>query len=231
MKTKIIEFATDKEFINLPKPAKSYIPEWFKKAERFVGGKPFINNSEKGGKTIKLCTPFLDTFTSGYIAELWQDVLVSKTSDGIHIDWNINELNVADVRNTNQAQGMPIPNEYDEQHFIWKFPFCFKTPPGYSVLVTHPFNRLDLPFTTLTGIIDADDVISTGNLPFLMKKNFEGIIPAGTPIAQFLPFKREDWKTKESKELILLGNKEAFFAARVLFGYYKNSIWKKKNYN
>ena len=228
MKTKIIEFATALEFINLPKPARAYIPEWYRKAEKFIKDKPFIGNG--GNKTVKNCIPFLDAYTSGYIAELWQDILVTKTSEGLHIDWNL-EPNVAGTRPSLITPGMPISNEYDEQHFIWHFPFYFRTPPGYSVLVTHPFNRLELPFTTLTGVVDADMVVSKGNLPFFLKKDFEGIIPMGTPIAQFLPFKREDWKTQESKDIIELGKIQNFFSMRVIYGYYKKNVWAKKNYN
>jgi len=32
-------------------------------------------------------------------------------------------------------------------------------PAGYSLLITHPFNRHDLPFVTLTGLVDADSLL------------------------------------------------------------------------
>ena len=42
--------------------------------------------------------------------------------------------------------------------FIIKFNnfWTVEPPPGYSLLVTHPMNRPELPFTTLTGLVDAD---------------------------------------------------------------------------
>ena len=65
---------------------------------------------------------------------------------------------------------------------------------GYSLLVTHPLNRFDLPFVSLSGIVDADITMTHGRIPFFIKKGFSGVIEAGTPILQVLPFKRDDWE-------------------------------------
>ena len=37
-----------------------------------------------------------------------------------------------------------------------------------------------------------------GNVPFFIKSGFEGVIPAGTPIAQLIPIKREKWVYAQS---------------------------------
>jgi hypothetical protein len=67
------------------------------------------------------------------------------------------------------------------------------------VLITSPLNRLDLPFRSLTAVIDADvfyhilpdPMQGGGNYPFYLNRGFEGIIPIGTPMCQYIPFKRE----------------------------------------
>jgi hypothetical protein len=46
----------------------------------------------------------------------------------------------------------------DSDRFLIKFHnlWIIEAPDGYAVLFTHPFNRFDLPFTTLTGLVDCD---------------------------------------------------------------------------
>lgn len=233
MTKKLIEFATDMPYLELPKPARRTVPDWYKKAEKFIGGKQILNNqSVTGSKTIKVCMPFFDTLTAGYVVELAQDVQVSRGPMGETIlGWGVAEIPVAEQRPIEIMQGYPIPDSFAEEAFAWKFDYCYKTPVGYSVLVTHPLNRYDVPFITLSGITDADNVVNKGNLPFLIKKDFEGIIPAGTPIAQLIPFKRDNWQSKENKDLIAEGKKNNFLSRRTAFGWYKRTQWSRKNYS
>ena len=60
-----------------------------------------------------------------------------------------------DFHHASQVAGTPF---FDEDQFIIKFNnfSTIELPPGYSLLVTHPINREDLPFTTLTGLVDVD---------------------------------------------------------------------------
>jgi hypothetical protein len=79
-------------------------------------------------------------------------------------------------------------------------PWAIKTPPGYSVLFTQPFHR-ESSFTILPGIVDTDTYSAAVNFPFVLNDiNFEGLIPAGTPIAQAIPFLREDWQMSIGKQ-------------------------------
>jgi hypothetical protein len=44
-------------------------------------------------------------------------------------------------------------------------------------------------------VVDTDTYTSPVNFPFTLNDpKFEGLIPAGTPIAQVIPFKREQWE-------------------------------------
>ncbi len=64
--------ATDKEMLDIwphPRPASRFIPEEYKKLERFTEG----NIHEP---TVKVCIPFLDSLTAGYIIPFDQDYLV-----------------------------------------------------------------------------------------------------------------------------------------------------------
>src|SRR3546814_11464724 len=64
---------------------------------------------------------------------------------------------------------------------------------GWSILYTHPMNRFDLPYRTITGLVDNDryhDVFT--HIPAVwIDPDFTGTLPAGTPIAQCVPTRRQ----------------------------------------
>jgi hypothetical protein len=228
---KIIKFATNEKYLVYPQSAQKLVPEWYRKAERFLGGKQiFAANGAEGRPTVKICVPFLDALTTGYIIELWQDLQVTIVNNQPVFNW-LTGPEVLEERPIELLQGLPLGAEYYQKSYAWKSPFFIQTPKNYSVLITHPLNYYDLPFTTTSGIVDSDFVVGDGNIPFLFKKQFEGIIPKGTPIAQIIPFKRDNWKSKIDKEIILKYEYHRFNMRRVASGWYKKNMWKRKSYN
>ena len=61
-----------------------------------------------------------------------------------------------------QVAGTPF---LDDDRFIIKFNnfWTIEAPQGYSLLFTHPVNRTDLPFTTITGLVDSDSFSRQSN--------------------------------------------------------------------
>lgn len=229
--SKKFEFGFSKDLhLEHPLPSKNYMPDWYKNTPRFSGpfNKPVLK-ADGVNKTVKLCVPFLDTMLAGYTVELWQDIEVTQTDGAPIINWQ-STPQVAEVRVPTAIMTMPVPEGHGQNQYSWKSPYSFKTPKGYSCLITHPFNRFDLPFTTLSGIVDTDDVMGQGSIPFYLKDSFNGIIPKGTPIFQILPFKRDEWKSSYNEELNELGTKNSILSNRVLSGWYRDSTWKKKKY-
>jgi hypothetical protein len=107
-------------------------------------------------------------------------------------------------------------------------------PKGYSALYVSPLNRHDLPFYTLSGIVDSDSHIQSekdSNIPFLLKNNFSGIIKKGTPLYQIIPIKRDSWDSKFNE----FNKEENIVETQKLrqhfWGAYKKIHWKKKEYN
>jgi hypothetical protein len=99
-----------------------------------------------------------------------------------------------DFHDNSQVAGSPF---FEDDQFIVKFNnfWTIESPPGYSLLITHPVNRQDLPFTTLTGLVDTDRYKDNFiNFPARWRDPaFNGVLPKGTPIAQCLPVKRAIW--------------------------------------
>jgi hypothetical protein len=178
-----------------PIPAVQGLPDWFKA----MPTKAFNATMADETETVKKCPPFIDAMTYGFLIPLAADLEMRNGE----FSWNfalpgnfVSEYSHSPVgfHDPSQIAGTPFA---DDDRFIIKFN-CFWTieaPPGYSLLFTHPVNRADLPFTTLTGLVDSDSYFhSPVNFPARWHDaNFNGMLPKGTPIAQCLPVKRESW--------------------------------------
>ena len=70
----------------------------------------------------------------------------------------------------------------------------------------------------------------TGNVPFYIKKGFQGIISQGTPVAQIIPFRQEKWKSKIEKDFLKNGQIMKESSLFSIFGWYKKNYWIKKEY-
>lgn len=184
MSTKKIKYHSIAPELELPHPMPSSraMPKWFRQMRPVTVDKIV---------SVKRCVPFLDSMTAGYIIPLPADVEYSNRDKKFR---NPAEFEVVTSHAPTQTAGVPVPDEYDSQP--WKFSNAFhvKTPKGYSTLFVHPLNRTDLPFYAFSGVVDTDKHPVTINFPFLIRKDFNGILEAGTPMIQAIPFKRDDWK-------------------------------------
>jgi hypothetical protein len=213
--------------LNPPAPSKGYVPEWYKKATNFIGGK-MVQEDYGINKGFKLCAPFFDSLIAGYTIELPYDVIVERQGSQVFFGWRETEKL---IEPRNNAIELPRPSGHYPEMYAWVLSWGIQTPTGYSVLVTHPFNRHDLPFTTTTGIMDSDNYSQAGELPFFLNANFEGVIPAGTPIAQILPIKREPWKAEKMPYDKAWSSRQLYLIRRVTHGAYKKLFWQRKSYS
>jgi hypothetical protein len=72
-------------------------------------------------------------------------------------------------------------------------------------------------------------------MPFFIVKGYTGVIPAGTPYAQMLPFKRENWSseldTAISYEKMRDNNNKNSDKYRVPNGgVYQKEVWTRRTY-
>ena len=218
------------EFI--AKPSIKSIPDWYKSIKRNYDStqqdiqRDFRAKVMPNG-TIKKCIPFLDAFSAGYMFTLPCDVKFDE-STGI-FGWNI-DIQPVTMHDPRQIEGVNLSSEYLKSAYKWMNFNSMQTPRGWSCLITHPLNRLDLPFTTLSAVVDTDKHTQAINFPFVMKSGFNGIIPAGTPVAQIIPFKRNKWKSVLSKFDKAKHEKEKFQITKHIEDNYKKTVWEKKDY-
>ena len=212
----------DLRYIEEPKPAIEFIPKWWKDQKLTISGDSNIFNN----LSFKACVPFLDSLTSGYMIYTGQDIGVTIDNGIPGFSWR---LSPDPIIYRASYQNLPVPPGHFEHHFVWAFPFGIQLPKGYSMLITHPLNRFDLPFTSVSGIVD-EGVPWGGRFTFWLKETENTIIPKGTPIAQIIPFKTESWKSTRDDSLVQYSKDERHKRDSVLSGYYKKVFYRKKRF-
>jgi hypothetical protein len=181
-----------------PIPAVLGLPDWFKAMPQ----KAFSSVLQTEQMTVKKCPPFIDAMTCGFLVPLIADLRVENGTfswdrdvpSGALMNYSRSPI---DFHDNSQLSGTPF---FDEDRFVIKFTnfWTFEVPAGYSLLITHPFNRHDLPFVTLTGLVDADAYRDNFiNFPAHWRDfEFTGVLPRGTPVAQCVPMRRDAWTAR-----------------------------------
>ena len=113
----------------------------------------------------------------------------------------------------------------------WNNTWGITTPPGYSCLFISPLHR-ETPIIALPGIVDTDTYSAPVNFPFVLRDpKMDGLIPAGTPIIQVIPFKRDSWSMEIGKEEDLVVQAKTTNKLRsVFFDSYKRQFRQQKDY-
>ena len=178
----------------LPRPvlARQALPSWLR-------AMPMTARSDMHGgaaiRTVKQCPPFVDAMRTGFLMPLPCDL---RYADGA-FTWNWK-------RPASSLQGQPrAPINFHAAAQVAGAPFgadnlikfvgfwTVELPPGWSLLATHPLNRDDLPFRTLTGLVDADRFHEIGLLfpARWLDPAAPCMLPRGTPVAHCIPVPRE----------------------------------------
>ena len=210
-------------------PSKKVIPDWYKKIPKWKNN-TFFDTQTGVNPTVKQCIPFMDSLTIGYVITLPYDIFIKNNNGQPIIVWPICVENPPKMRK-DIADINIVPAGHYPIEFTWDYNVAYALPKGYSAIFTHPLNRHDLPFTTMSGVIDGGLVMTAhGNPPFYIKEGFEGIVPQGTPIAQLIPFRQENWKSKRTPGLVKLGNLDSIKTGLVFGSWYKKTFWVRKKY-
>ena len=178
--------------IPAPIPARRGMPEWLKSMAGTTQSREFGIEID----TVKRCPPFIDAMGKGFLMPLAVDLQVD---NGMFTwDWDppvstVGDYNRAPIgfHTVDQLEGSPF---HAPDTFAVKFMtfWTITLPPGWGLLCSHPANRDDLPFRTLTGFVHADAYDNFIHFPALWTDPaFNGILPRGTPVAQCYPVPHE----------------------------------------
>jgi hypothetical protein len=169
-------------------PAKEVIPDWWKIVERY-----FDDNVESKG-TIKNCPSFPEFLSQGYVMPLWCDLQIDIKHD--NFEWKspdkmFNFSSHGDI----QFRDFVPKHIKDNSSMVLKAecPWRLKTPKGYSVWQLPMYYHYNPIFEVLPGIIWSD-IHHEVNQQMLIKKYGKFLLKRGTPLAVYVPFKREKYK-------------------------------------
>lgn len=241
--TNKIKFIAEDEYFNKvltwPEPASKFIPQWWKDMELYrhmpgnEDGKKIIISNGISNATPRKCPPMLDAINSGYVIPLWSDIQInSNTEDELaYMSWRVS-VPVFEIHGK-QAELIGTPPGYCKNVFKYRTGMYIQTPPGYSIAVVPPLGYRDLPIQIVPGIIDSDQTNSINLLlPCWVKSGLDyEVIEKGTPIAQIIPFKREDWQMETSylKNGESQANIDASFGT-TLVNHYMRKVRQHKSY-
>lgn len=254
-KDKVIKFVSDVKVLEefWPRPIGNDLPDWFRKTPSY-GGYDGAEPEEKrmsGGdasynSTIKRCVPMLESLSLGYVLLTHQDVYVKleapkeendpNDKGGWQFSWRggVSAGKAVEGHVFGQASEHPLAAMYKHRDVHkWINPWRIQTPPGYSTLFLPPMNNPNGYFTALPGVVDTDVYTNTVNFPFVIEKSsWEGIIPAGTPVVQVFPFKRESWKMEvgaDEETQKKYENAELKFRTHIA-SVYRRFFWQRKEF-
>jgi hypothetical protein len=218
-----------------PVPASKMIPDWYKNLESYMGGEKRPDGQASTTATAKRCMPIFDAITSGYIISTHTDVWVSQRLDesvgktGPYYEWA--NFSAISFHPKQQLPEHPDGGGHEFSYPKWINTWAITTPPGYSCLFISPMHR-ETPIIVLPGVVDTDTYTAPVNFPFVLRDpKMDGLIPAGTPIMQVIPFKRDSWSME-------IGNMQEFEAQAkvttklrsVFFDSYKRQFREQKEY-
>lgn len=226
--------------VSTPTPTVKAMPDWYKQADKYAFNPhttEYWQDPMIGGKipTWKACPAMFDIMGAGYVWKTPCDVEFFINDQGI-ISSRITDFYYHKDFCTPRPPMSKFmhPVGYHQHHFAWMSDWGVTVPEGYSVMYTQPFNRFDLPFLTTSGIIDNDKLELPGSMPFFIREGFTGVIPAGTPIAQLFPFKRDSWESEivlEDPDKLVEKVMENTKKYRVPDGgVYANQVWERRSY-
>jgi hypothetical protein len=187
----VIEFLCapeDKGVIAEPVPAKSVMPDWFRRLPAIDKGEVHARNN---GLTVKRCMPFIDALTTGWIMPIAATVRLEIKDDGktVTAGWEFDRELVSN-HGPYQVAGSPFgarpPMKFNN---LW----TIRTAPGWSCLFLPPLNRERAVFECFAGVVDTDTYAARVNFPFVATAaDGTHTIEKGTPLVQVIPFRRAD---------------------------------------
>lgn len=174
--------------IPFPRPAADCVPDWYRALP------PILDlDRDDGGRapgTVRACLPFADALALGWMLPLPFDLSVTRDdADQLVFQWaDAVPFRPVALMHPGQIGG-------DDGIFSGDLPLKFVNPwrvvlpQGWSAAMLHPLNHFELPFTTFNAVVDCDTHAHAVDIPFRWTGS-AAVLPAGTPIAQIVPFQR-----------------------------------------
>ena len=226
-----------------PTPARMGVADWWKDMDRYnydIESEITARFPHRDFSTARSCPALNDAFNFGYILYNPLDAYIDATEED-SISWYVPEINLSVMDSDDQSyigihlqkQFKTLKNDSSFHKHALKLNtfFGIRTESGYSSWITHPIGRNDLPFRMLDGIIDTDKHVARFPYGFFIKKGFKGVIKAGTPLIQVIPFRREDFISEIVDSDHERARSESISINLLFTNFYRKFYWTRKKFN
>jgi hypothetical protein len=199
-----------------PMASNKFIPQWWRNASYEY---PDADKYFPKSRNVKQCPAFPDLFASGYILPMWADTTLfydsdtGKSSVRCGAEWSSFGIDVFSKDKFIDHVGYRYKGIEATAVFQFHSPWIVKVPKGYSVLQLPLFYEIDREYSALPGVFDGYISEQKQIEIAYFGKNKEIFIKKGTPLVQYIPYKR----TKLNLNVRELTDEDSFkFAANEL---------------
>ena len=184
-----------------PEHISKQIPDWYKKVPANIEKEyPFkyLNKT----KTVKSCSSFINVFNNGYVIYAPTDIIIKYDDKTQTYAWEVSHLwntmfertEVIVSHSKNQMVDYVPSNAKDKVILKIHLPYTIFTDNGFSCIqMSYPYsynNDWYVPY----GIFDTDKIHEVNLQLIITTSNKEILIKQGTPLAIYIPFKRQSYK-------------------------------------
>ena len=167
-----------------------FLPNWFVKTPSWSEEKKGIRTDEF--QTIKQCPAVPEFMNMGFTIPLWCDLRIKINDDGT-AEWGAPRTSFhfgihPEDQLTNYLPQYAKPTLVLKTHCPWKI----KTPPGILLLQLPMLWHFNPIFTVAAGVIWSEFQHEI-NQQVMFHEKGEFILQQGTPLAQYIPIRREEF--------------------------------------
>ena len=204
------------------KESSNFLPKWWTNTPAWqndnVRESNFTDNINNKG-TIRRCPAIPEYMSMGIVVPLWCDVRIEIFDDG-GWKWNSPAQEFSFSSHGDSQVGNFVP-KHAKPTLIMKpnCPWRIKTPPGISMLQLPMFWHFNPNFTVAPGVLWSD-IHHEINQQMMFHKKGVFNLQRGTPLAQYIPIRRETFEYNvgnETPELRTHRN-ASYYHVRTKFG-------------
>lgn len=180
-----------------PQKIKSFYPNWLKQMPtktQQIGEYGELTSL----LTAKTCPSFIHWFQNGWVVPAWSDMRIQHNPDTGTWYWRTGRegspysIEIHPDEQLLEHADVNFLGETPSKVFKLVCPWRLITPNGYSVYQMPMFYHFNKEWITMPGIIDTDVWHEINQQILYFGNGQEIFIKKGTPLAHYIPFKREE---------------------------------------
>lgn len=186
------------------KEAHHFLPDWWLRASMWQNPEVLKKNKETNNNinnkgTIRRCPAVPEFMSMGFVVPLWTDVRIEIFGDG-RWKWNTPSKDFSmSAHGDSQLKDLLPKNVQPETVVKADCPWYVKTPPGVSLLQLPMMWHFNPDFSVAPGVIWSD-IHHEINQQMLFKKSGVFNLQRGTPLAHYIPIRREKFNLDVSEQ-------------------------------